>query len=366
MSRKPSQDLIPYAGHEEWLIENTIYWVVHGSRAYGTDRPDSDLDFKGVTVPPRAYRDGFLRTFHQCEGPWHGDVDAVIFGIQKFFKLAANCNPNIIEVLWVAEDDLIVCTDVGQRLRDARTEFLSKKALHTFRGYAMSQLRRIESHRRWLLDPPDHQPTRKEFGLPETTVIPKDQLGAVQAAIAKKVDSWEIDFGDMEPATKIYIQQQIRDHLTEINIGADERFNAAGRLLGLDDNFLNLMDRERRYGQARNNWRQFNEWVKNRNAKRAALEARYGYDVKHGMHLVRLMRMCREILEEGLVWVRRPDAEELKGIRNGEWSYDHLMEWANQQDRELIEVADASDLPKQPNRNRLDELCQDIIRSMHG
>lgn len=142
----------------------------------------------------------------------------------------------------------------------------------------------------------------------------------------------------------------------------DERFRAAGRLLGYEENFLVLLDNERRYRAARATWKQFNSWKRNRNPARAAMDAEFGYDGKHALHLVRLLRMCREILTEGRVDVRRPDAGELLGLVRGEWSYDKLMAWADEQDRELVELARHSDLPQRPDHEALDALCQEIVR----
>jgi len=353
---------IPYAGDLDWLVPRTILYVVHGSRAYGTSRPDSDYDYKGVVVPPAKYRDGFAFNFEQTE--IKAPVDATIFGIRKFCDLAADCNPNIIEVLWAADEDILICTEQGAMLRAARKDFLSRRAVHRFRGYAMSQLKRIETHRKWLLNPPDHQPTRLEFGLPERTLIPADQLQAAMEAVRKKVDSWEIDFGDMPESEVIHVQEQIHRFLAELQIGTDERFRAAARLIGYDENFIALLDRERQYKAALDNWNHYNDWRAKRNPKRAALEAQFGYDCKHAMHLVRLMRMCREVLIDGVVHVRRPDADDLRAIRDGAWPYERLMEWANQQDTELLEVARTSPLPKTPNLKHLDEVCQQIVRSM--
>jgi hypothetical protein len=168
----------------------------------------------------------------------------------------------------------------------------------------------------------------------------------------------------MDEATKIYITNQIRIMLVEISVGADEKFLAAGRILGYEENFIDLLERERRYRAAHENWLHYNEWKTNRNPKRAALEAKYGMDTKHAMHLCRLMTMCREILVEGIVSVRRPDAEFLRSIRDGAWSYERLMEWALQQDEELGDIAKRSALPKAPNRQVLDDLCIDITSMM--
>ncbi len=344
-----------------WVPERTILYTVHGSRAYGTSRPDSDYDFKGIAVAPRSFRDGYLRVFEQFQ---EKVPDATVFDIRKFFKLAADCNPNVLEILFVDPSDIRKVTPQGHLLMEHRTEFLSKKAVHTFRGYAISQLRRIQTHKRWLLDPPKAAPTRGEYGLPERTVIPADQLAAANAKVYKQMDSWEVDFGELDHASVLHIQEQVAQALVEMGVGKDEKFLAAGRLVGFSENFLQLLDQERHYNTAAKNWQQYKDWETNRNVARASLEAKHGYDTKHGMHLVRLMRMCREILVDGQVVVRRPDFAELLAIRDGAWSYDKLIAWAEDQDEALLEVAKKSTLPTQPNRVALDNLCQEITRSM--
>ncbi len=39
---------------------------------------------------------------------------------------------------------------------------LDLRAGYTFSGYAVAQLKRIKTHRRWLIHPPTHKPTRQE------------------------------------------------------------------------------------------------------------------------------------------------------------------------------------------------------------
>ena len=108
-------------------------------------------------------------------------------------------------------------------------------------------------------------------------------------------------------------------------------------------------------------WDQYQSWKKNRNIDRANLEAKYGYDTKHGMHLVRLMRQCKEILSTGEVLVLRPDREELLAIRDGAWSYEKIVEYAESEDKNMDTLYESTKLPKQPNRNKIDTLCQQII-----
>jgi uncharacterized protein len=346
-----------------WLHDRTILYVLHGSRSYGTFHAASDYDYKGVAVAPRAYRDGFLQRFEQ---QLVNEPDATIFDVRKFFKLAADCNPNIIEVLWTDSADIEHCTPEGQLLIDHKKDFLSRKAVFTFSGYAMSQLKRIRSHKKWLLEPPTHQPVRAEFDLPPIPEIPKHQRDAAFAAIRKRIDHWELDLRDMAESDKIDILVKLRETLVELHIASSTKFAAAARLIGYDENFIHLLERERKFKEAVKNWQQYNDWKRKRNKKRAALEANFGYDTKHGMHLVRLMRMCEEILTEGIVRVKRPDAVELIAIRNGVWSYDKLIGFAEEQEQHLLEVAKKSELPKRPNRKKLDQLCCEITEMVEN
>ena len=351
--------VIKYGGNLNWLIPRTIYYAVRGSHAYGTNLKDSDTDYGGICVPPQRYRDGFLDKFEQCEHK--GEPDWVIYDVRKFFKLASDANPNIIELLWVNDDDLLICTRAGEYLRQHRDDFLSKKVLHTFCGYAHQQLHRIRVHRRWLMSPIEKRPLRVDFGLKSHHEISKTKIEAAFSIVQRKIDSWEIDFSTLEDAEKINVQRKIVDFLAEIQIGNDEKFNAAARLLGYNENFIDLIARERQYLNAVTEHKQYQNWKKTRNVKRAALEKKYGMDTKHAMHLVRLLRMCREILVDGVVCVKRSDAKELLEIRNGAWSYDRLIKWADDQEKDLIEVAKTSSLPHSPDRKMLDDICIGVI-----
>ena len=83
--------------------------------------------------------------------------------------------------------------------------------------------------------------------------------------------------------------------------------------------------------------------------KRSELEESHGYDTKHAMHIVRLMRMGSEVLETGIVNVKRVDAKELLDIRAGKWSYNELLEWSEHKDDELDTLVKTSNLPDKPD-----------------
>jgi hypothetical protein len=347
-----------YSGNLSWLKARTIYLTRHGSHAYGTNTPTSDMDCKGFAIPPREYFLGFLQRFEQAEVQ---GSDFVIYDLRKFVYLAAECNPSIIEVLWTDPSDHLIVAPLAERVLAERAAFLSQKARHTFAGYAASQLKRIRTHHRWIMHPPSEPPSRAEFGLPERAVIPKDQLSAAQALITKKLDEWNIDFENVAEGERVAALDRFSSILAEMQLHAEGRYQAAGRAVGYDANFLELLDKERAYRSKQNEWEQFQHWKKTRNPTRAALEEKFGFDTKHAMHLVRLMRMCREILETGRVVVRRPDAEELLSIRYGAWTYEQLEAWAASEDKGLDEVMKRSPLPRAPNRAKLDELCVSLV-----
>lgn len=346
MNREPMNTLADfswYRGNLAWLPARTIFLTKSGSHAYGTNLPTSDLDLKGVAVPPREYFLGYLHRFEQAE--CRDPVDAVVYDVRKFFALAADCNPNIIELLFADPSDVIRSNRYWDRVIAKRDLFVSKKAQHTFSGYAMAQLKRIKTHRKWLLSPPAKHPDRGDFGLPNAPTLEKEQFGVVEARIRKLEDA----LGG-EGWTKDKVEERDAELVTAV----------AGEI-DLSPKLIPLIIAERKYNGAMRNWVSYQKWKTERNAKRADLEASHGYDTKHAMHLVRLMRMASEILGTGAVIVKRPDADELLSIRHGAWTYDALMEWATAQEAKLAEVAKTSALPHDPDRKAIDALLVSIV-----
>jgi hypothetical protein len=183
-----------------------VLLVRHGSHAYGTNTATSDEDFKGIAIPTKKYFLGGMHRFEQAElkAP---DPDVVIYDIRKFFDLASQCNPNIIEVLHTDPSDHFLVSPLGQKILDHKNDFLSKKIKFTFMGYSVSQLKRIKTHKKWILNPVDREPTRAEFELPEQTLIPADQLVAAEAEIRKELDRFQFDFIEgLEESKKIEVR----------------------------------------------------------------------------------------------------------------------------------------------------------------
>ena len=264
--------------------------------------------------------------------------DHVAFELRKLLRLLVNANPTVLELLFVDASLHRVLTPEGARLLDFRGRFLTRKVGETFGGYALGQLRRIQTHRKWLLDPPKEPPTRVAFGLPERPAIPKDQLGAAETLLAR---------GALGATSDTHDTSTTANDPSEVLRGATS--------------FLELLAREKRFEAAKKHWQQYQQWKRERNEARAALEARHGYDTKHAMHLVRLQRMGLEILTRGEVIVTRPDRDELLAIRDGAWPFERLLEEAERMDRAIRDAVSRSALPTGVDEDAVEALGVEIV-----
>ena len=335
-----------YTGNLTWLPARTIFLCRAGSHAYGTALPTSDQDFRGVAIPPREYFYGYLNRFEQAE--IRGEQDVVVYDVRKFVALAADCNPNIIELLFTDPSDWVMDDYEWRELHRARDLFLSQKAVHTFTGYAYSQLNRIRSHREYLLNPKEVQPRRGDFGLPEELTLPKEQMNVIDSRIRKLADT--LAGGGL---TKDQIEAQHERDLIA----------SACRELDVGLNLMEVIRAERRYKAAMKAWSQYQTWKRERNPARAELEAKFGYDCKHGMHLVRLLRMGAEILAGQGCIVKRPDAGELLAIRAGAWTLDRLLTYADEMQQKIYDLQTTTALPHVPDRAAIDRLLVGVVGS---
>lgn len=338
----------------KWLKDGTIYQTLHGSHAYGTSRPDSDIDIRGICIPSENYQLGILDSFEQTV--MSEPMDCTIFGIQKFIKLAIDGNPNALEIIFTDPSDRLFINEMGESLLNIRDLFISKKCKYTFQGYSRSQLKRIKVHRKWIVRGDIKKPERSDYDLPDTNkLVPEHQQLEIEAQIKSKLESWEIDTTGMDPAAQIKFKEEIHNVLVDLKLNSDEFHMYAARSLGLNDNLTEAFQKERAYKSALREFKQYEIWKLERNKARFELEEKYHYDVKYGMHLIRLYLMCIEILRDHKINVKRPDAEFLLSIRNGAWTYDQLIEWAENQDKILDELYITSTLRKEPERIKIND-----------
>lgn len=375
----------------DWLKENTIYVTLHGSQAYGLANQFSDVDVKGICIPPKDVEYNLYHRFEQAENPafleeqlahrknpLNPKFESSIFSLRKFFLLAAEVNPNIIELLFTDPSDHFVLKSPMDKILENRNLFLSNKARYTFSGYACAQAKKIERHRKWITLGEVKCPDRGEFGLPAERPKGMDEIfGYIKA----KVEQWNLNQYPLEEMQRAELKDTIWEILStitkkEVSVANWPDQYAEGVIFKMKEEFdlkedvVRFIQAERAYAKAKQTYDSWVLWKKERNVARRELEEKSGYDTKHASHLVRLMRMGYEILTTGQVLVKRPDAEELLAIKNGAWSYEKVMEHKDEieakleaeyaRQKQLVAEGKPTPLPREVNKEKLNAFYHDL------
>ncbi|WGV27879.1 nucleotidyltransferase domain-containing protein [Halotia branconii] len=350
--------------------QRTILIGLAGSHGYGLNRPDSDLDFRGVFIAPKRYYLGFDRV-EQKDAGWDelgifpfidGNKDTVIYELKKIIQLLSGANPNVLELLWL--NNYPVLTSVGQYLIKHKKLFLSKKVKHTYSGYAFAQIKKMETHRKWLLNPPQKKPIPSDFGIEDEAVLIKDELNAFLEYLYNLIRG-RIEF--LEEAEQLYklltADIDFKGVLKQYTL-PDATLEYTQKLTNSRKDFIRLLKKSQNYQVALREWKAYLSWQENRNPARAEMERKSGFDLKHGMHCIRLLRSGLEILQQGQVIVDRRiagDVDDLKAILKGEYSYEEVMKMAEDLVAQMELVYEESILPPRPDLEQINELCMELV-----
>ena len=337
------QQVKTFRDTKELLQDNMLVKHYAGSHAYGTSLPTSDVDFRGLfCADPVNIRTPWF-TVEEIELPPDQEEDTKFYEVSNFMKLLMDQNPNIIETMWVSQEDIVFDSDPYQYLRSQREKLLSSKVAFTFSGYAVSQLKRIKGHNKWINSPQAEEPPR------QTDFVSLIQWFGNDKRFKIDLTEFLNDFRLIPYGGNIFGLVPVQGYTTFSNdFTLNTTFEDEHHSVGLPLAIVKFNKSE--YNLAKEKWSQYWSWKKNRNEKRSELEEKFNMDTKHAMHLVRLLRMGEEILSEGIVKVKRPDAEELLSIRNGAWTYEELIEYAEEKDNYIREVLyKASQLRKNPD-----------------
>jgi len=121
------------------LFDFIIYRCIVGSRAFGLDTEESDIDRRGIYLPPAELHWSLYGVPEQLE---NDATQECYWELQKFLVLALKANPNILECLWTPLVE--TKTPVAEQLLAMRESFLSKLVYQTYNGYVMSQFKKLE------------------------------------------------------------------------------------------------------------------------------------------------------------------------------------------------------------------------------
>jgi uncharacterized protein len=120
------------------LYQFVIYRCVIGSRAYGLEEEGSDVDRRGIYLPPADLQWSLLGVPEQLE---RQETQECYWELEKFLRLALRANPNVLECLYTPLVEH--ASPLAEELLAMRDCFLTKQVYQSYNGYVLSQFKKL-------------------------------------------------------------------------------------------------------------------------------------------------------------------------------------------------------------------------------
>jgi len=328
---KPIKELIQgeeydFLNTNEHLQGNIMFLVYGGSHAYGTSTPTSDIDIRGCAFNRKQELLG-LSSFEQVVDD---NSDTVVYGFNKLVNLLLSVNPDLVGMLGSKPEHYLMVSPIAQELLDNRKMFLSRRAIHTFGGYATQQLRRLQN------------------AIARDALTDQEKEKHIMGSIKNAMMSFNERYTAFdEGAVNIYLGESEKEY----------------EEIMMDVNLQGYPLRD-----YKSLWSEMNEIVKaygklnKRNRKKDELHLN-----KHAMHLIRLYLMAIDIFEkEEIITYREDDLDVLIPIRNGKYMNDdgtyqaEFFELLSEYEKKFEYAVENSSLPARPNFKQVEEFVMSV------
>jgi len=367
-----------------------IFESIAGSKAYGTDISTSDTDIRGVYVLPNDYLLGCGQYVEQVADSTN---DVVFYELNRFVALLQQNNPNLLELLFMPDECITYKNELWDILTEDKEKFLTKICKNSFGGYAIQQIKKARGLKKKIVNPVEKE--RKSpldfcyahFGYNSTPLskyleengLEQKFCGVANIPHAKDLYGMFYDYNSHNafsennptfPFPQIYIGDWISEHQESwknkcledgtflhykgiMKESEDGTFPSNELRMSHIDKFerINMLTyfsyNQDGYTKYCKDYKEYWEWHKNKNESRYLDNINNGskFDTKNMMHCHRLLNMSIEIAKEGVIKVRRPDANYLLDIRKGKYEYEYLLSDAEIKIMELDIAFENSDLP---------------------
>ncbi|MFG6394881.1 MAG: nucleotidyltransferase domain-containing protein [Lachnospiraceae bacterium] len=323
IKQKLESDEYGFLRKDQNLGSNIILLALGGSHAYGMDKEGSDIDIRGIAINSKndiLSGNDFMQVADT-------DTDTTIYSFNKMVKLLASNNPNTIEILGCKPGHYLYLSAAGRELLENRKIFLSKLCIHTFAGYADSQLRRMENKAARL--------TGQEQN---------------EQHILKSINNASYDFKNKyfpydESSIKLYIGQAVTEgYNSEIFMDICLKHYPLRDWAGMWNEMKAITSSYNKIGK--------------RNEK-AVSHNKLG---KHMAHLIRLYMMCIDILEkEEIITYREKEHNLLMDIRNGKYldsnrqPVKEFYDLLNEYEKRFEYAKNNTSLPDVPDYKKIEE-----------
>lgn len=304
---------------------NKILEIKSGSHLYGTNTPNSDNDFVGIFVPNKEiiYKispcyevDLGFKSKKENGKNDENAIDRKLYELRHFVKLALDNNPNITEMLFVNNENVVFINDVGNSLLSLKEFFLHKGAYNKFMAYAISQEKKLYIKKDNYLDLKNGITYLKQFSPNDyvTSLIYNDSFLNLFTVIEDNVK-----VGDMKFPLNIPIKEAIREI-------------------------------EKRVGEK---------------SHRKELVDTFGYDCKFASHVIRLLGEYIEMATNGKIMLPLPiDLRKIVfDVKTGQYSLLEVESIIHDFKIKALRAHEKSVLPSEPNTKIIQEFLIDTCKT---
>jgi len=359
-----------------------FYSVVAGSQAYGLANEHSDEDIRGYYYLPESIKNGLFKFEKKCDEQVQDDKhDIGYYELRRAFDLLMTANPNQIELLWIPEDCIRSYNPkIMDDLMSNRHLFISQAAYKSHFNYARSQIKKCRGANKRVNNPqPKERPTKLDFcwtisvfsqalqSVKDCTV-PWDDVRDYKGSFPARPEPCVYDLSNYDVAKLEHMENTFRLYNNGKGVFRGPNQQLVCTSISKEREFLDfeclLIFNEHAYKSALNEWKQYWDWMKNRNESRWVDQEKgnLDFDQKNISHCLRLMLSSKHILTEGYPIVRFEGDQQkrLMSIKNGEVEYKDIMEEVDSLQKEIDEILPKTKVPEKIEFNKINILYRHL------
>ena len=386
---------------------------------------ESDWDFRGVYIINPEIKI-MMPPFNQYDAHISiEDIDSENYELEKFMSESMKNNPNYMDLLFANNNSLIGVNESVRILLDNKNLFLSNKIAKSFNGFAQSQLSRIKGHKAWLTKFPEIYKVQE--AITEAYMnndISREDIafnfsGKLRDQIIKDSNFYKpkfinISFKEMIQKYFGNVDYDIYKYMKPYALDYITLYDFLGNKIQKNENNISFLENEATfkkkneslyfiYGNGKgvfldsraihtnlpvkanenskvemimtidyNNFKSHKdyinslwEWRVKRNGRRADLEKRFGYDVKHAMHTYRLLDGAIETFKNGTYTPELSEErlQEAFDILSGKYTYEQIIKEAEIKTQTILGFTKKGIFKDEPDTKQLNEIYLDIVRS---
>ena len=382
----------------EEIKENKLlaYEYVRGSTLYNTNLPDglSDVDYGGVYIAPLDVLYGLSYKYEPQVSDKKGDT--TYYELGRWVELLIKANPNALESLYVPTDKIIgeIHPSV-QLIIDNRDLFLTKEVIKSTSGYARSQIHKATGHNKKCVNPIVERKDVLDFCYPfkgqgsqpivdflNEYGLKQKYCGLVNIPNMKDVYGVYYDFAahvffehlTIRDTIQILYSKLVDSNNLDViysNIDKKNFFGYSGivhpdgksnevRLSSIpkgEKPICFMTYNQCGYESHCKRYKEYQQWLEERNPIRFASNGNSNYDRKNMAHTIRLLHMGLELSQnKGFNVVRTTDRDMILDIRNGKYSYEEILDYANKVYDEMVNSIKDCKLPDSVDVNQVNKL----------